>query len=357
MEKTLHQQLQQHINSLKWESAKGVAYEMLESQPESSWLHTSLGKILYHLREYQHAETHLKTAIYHHDNHAEAHAYLGHVYLGMNHPRIGSAGDCANKAISLDGSNILAWSLLFNVKLAYSDLPAARDCYAKLKQLGAEQGLLSVLNFNLIRHPANKEPVDFEAEIKTRKEQLETKPENHITHAQLAYLYNRFTNKSDLAEHHIHQAVSNDPTSVTDPQIQETSMLIQRKKNFWLRILTAPAQSIIRPTQIDKNEVAAVGIAMISLITFATFGNQHPWMIRAGIFGLIALFFCSYTANLAFQYLVRTENYHRTNQTSLLKEPFLQIHLLPFKKRTPIIISLTLLSWIILGLFLYFLTR
>ena len=349
---SLHDQLQESMDSQQWELARDVAYKMLESQPESSWLHTSLGKIFYHLREFEHAEAHLKTAIYHHENHAEAHTYLGQVYLGMK--RIGSADDCSKKAISLDGADHLAWSLSFNTKLAYGDIAGAKDCYTTLQRMGAEDGLLSILRFNIIRHPANKETVDHDAEISARKEQLLSDSENYITHAQLAYLYNRFTKEFDLAEKHVQKALNANPA---DPQIQETAMLIQRKKTLWLRILTAPAQSFTRPDQIDKKEINWVGVVFLSLILVATFGKEDPWMIYFGVFSLIALLFCSYTANLAFQYLARTEVFHRLGKTSLLKAPFRSVHCLPFQKRALVICSLTAMSWIVLGASLYLLTH
>ncbi|MGJ8656761.1 MAG: tetratricopeptide repeat protein [Akkermansiaceae bacterium] len=347
-----HNQLQELIRSKQWNSALVIAYEMLETQPESSWLHTTLGKIYYHLQEYKHAETSLKTAIYHHQHYADAHTLLGQVYLKMN--RIGSADDHCKQALALDSSDIQALSLHFQIKLAYSDLPAAKECYATIQRLSSDQELLHKLQFDLIRHHANKEPVDHKSEISSRQELLITHPHNSATHAQLAYLYNHFTQESDLAQTHIQTALQHNPT---DPQIQETSTLIHRKKNLWLRILTAPTLSLTRPHQISKNEVATVGLVVLALITIAIIGNHTPWIIRTAVFTIITIFFCSYTANLAYQYLHRTEIIHRHGKTSHFKAPYLNIHLLPFPKRRLIIVTLTILSWAALALSLFLITR
>lgn len=309
---SLHNQLQESMDSEQWDHALVVAHEMLETQPESFWLHTALGKIYYHLREFIYAETSLKTAIYHHDSHAEAHAYLGLVYLKMK--RIGTADDCCQKALELDSSDLQAWTLCFHIKLAYKDLPTAKECYAALDRLGADEKLLNQLGFALIRHPANKEPIDFQSEIASRKELIVDQPLNDVLHGQLAYLYNKFTKHSEQAEMHVQIALKHHPT---DPQVQETAMLIQRKKNIWLRILTAPAQAFTRADQLDKNELAAVGLMLIAFLSIAAFGIREPWIIRFGILGLITAMFCSYTGNLAFQYLVTTEIIHRHGKTSL----------------------------------------
>lgn len=349
---SLHNQLQESMDSEQWDHALVVAYKMLETQPESSWLHTALGKIYYHLREFIYAETSLKTAIYHHENHAEAHAYLGLVYLKMT--RIGTADDCCQKALDYDSSSLHAWTLCFRIKLAYKDIATAKECYATLERLGADEKLLNALRFDLIRHPANKEPIDVESEITARKNLIVAQPLNYIPHGQLAYLYNKFTKESDQAEMYVQLALKHHPT---DPQIQETAMLIQRKKNIWLRILTAPAQSFTRPDQLDKNELAAVGLMLIAFLSIAAFGIREPWMMRFGVLGLIVVMFCSYTANLAFQYLLSTEIIHRHGKTSLFKEPSRNIHCLPFQKRALVIATLTLIAWVIFGLFLYLLTR
>lgn len=347
-----HKQLQEHIRSQEWNRALEITFQLLETQPQSSWLHTTMGKIYTHLNELTYAETSYKSAIYYHPHHADAHTQLGHLYLKMN--RIGSADDHCKQALAIDSSDTAAWVLYFHIKLAYGDIPSAKESYTTIKSLGADQELLSTLNFNIIRHPLNKTPIDADTEITSRLNLLEKNPKNPITHSQLAYLYNRFTTKNDLAEKHIQTALADNPT---DPQSQETSTLIRRKKKLWLRILTAPAQALTRPQQIHKTEVAIVGLVFIALIILASFGARHPWMARAGIFSIIAMFFCSYTANLSFQYLHSTEIIHQHCKISHFKAPFRTIHCLRYPKRRLLILTLTLISWAVLALTLFLITR
>ena len=347
-----HRQLQENISSQKWDSALEVAFQLLESQPESSWLHTTMGKIYEQLHELTYAETSYKSAIYYNSQHTEAHIQLGNLYLKMR--RIGSADDHCKQALTLDSSDLQGWVLYFHIKLLYSDISSALESYNTIKRLGATEELLSLLDFDLLRHPNYKKPVDSDIEINSRLKLLEKNPESHITHAHLAYLFNKFTNKPDLAEQHLKIAIQHLPSN---PQVQEAAILIRRKHKLGVRLLTAPAQALTRPQQLSKNELAAVGITVIFLIALTALGSSHPSFIRYGIFSIITLFFCSYTSNQAFQYLTTTEVFHEAEKTSLIRGDYSHIHCLPYPKRRMLVITTTLLSWAALALCLYLLTR
>lgn len=349
---TEHYQLQEHIRAQQWNRALEIVFLLLKTQPESSWLHATMGKIYTQLNELKYAETSFKSAIYYHPQHVESHTQLGLLYLKMK--RVGSADDHCKQALALDSSGIIPWTLYFRIKLAYSDIPAAKDSYTTIKNLGAAPELLSTLNFSLIRHPLYKEPINADAMIDSRLELLEQHPNNQIAHAQLAYLYNRFTTKNDLAEKHIQIAIKHLPT---DPQVQDTAILIRRKQNLWIRSLTAPALALTHPTQIHKNERTLVALVFIALVIFSSFGAHYPWMARTGIFAIIALFFCSYTANSAFQYLTSTEILHQANQTSLITGTYHKINLLPLTQRTIIASFITILAWASLALIFHLITR
>lgn len=349
---SLHHQLQDHLDSQQWEEARDIAYQLLENTPESSWLHSTLGIIYFSMNQYKGAETHLKHAIYHQENHAEAHAYLGKVYLKMN--RMGSADDCCNRALAIDSSNLKANELAFHLKLAYKDLDGARDCYARLERLGADACTLREMEYSLIRHPSHKQPIDYASEIISCREHLAVFPQHAHSHAQLASLYHRYTDDSELAEKHITIALESDLHHLF---FQETSMLIQRENNFYLRMLTAPVMSLTRPEKMSKLDVVAVWIITLAIIMFTIINRQNPWMLRAGIFTLIAIYFSSYTGSLAFQYLSYTERFHQLGKTSLLGGMNRNIHCLPYTKRFLLISIFTLSAWMMLAAFLYFLTR
>jgi len=86
-----HTRLKEHLESQQWNKALEVTFELLESQPESSWLHMAMGNIYHKMNELLYAETSFKSAIYYQDSNVEAYTSLGFVYLAMG--RIGTADD------------------------------------------------------------------------------------------------------------------------------------------------------------------------------------------------------------------------------------------------------------------------
>jgi len=157
-----HKQLKQHIDAKQWDQALTVAFELLKTQPQSSWLHATMGGIYHKINELGYAETSFKSAIYYQDSNVDAHTQLGFVYLDMN--RIGPADDHCRIALSVDQSYTEAWLLGFKIKLAYSDLPASREIYDILKRHQVNPNILRNLDFHLKRHPQNKQAFDHKVD-------------------------------------------------------------------------------------------------------------------------------------------------------------------------------------------------
>ena len=351
-----HKRLKEHLDTKQWDQALEVAFELLESQPESSWLHTTMGSIYRKMNELSYAETSFKSAIYYQDTNIEAHTDLGFVYLDMG--RIGTADDHCRQALGMDASYTPAWHLGFKIKLAYSDLPAARNIHATLRRHRADDDLLRALDFDLIRHPQNKQTVDYKSEIAMREALITEENLDHAIHGELAYFYNQYTEEEEKAKFHSEIALKKFPVK---PNTILTSALIQRKSPLWLRILTAPILALLRPKDIPRNEVAIAGFTFILLFSLVVFGQKidssSPWIVQWAMFGIISMFFFSYTAYQAYLYLMTTEVYHQLDKTSLIKGSFESIHKLPITKRKLIICSLTFLSWVTLAALFYLLTR
>jgi len=351
-----HQRLKQHLDTKQWDQALAVAFELLESQPESSWVHMIMGRIYHKMDELIYAETSFKSAIYHQDSNAEAHTRLGFVYLDMN--RTGTADDCCRVALTIDPSFTEAWHLGFKIKLLYSDLPAAKEIHNTLQRHQINPNLLRNLEFDLIRHPQNKEAIDYQTEIDKRQKLIDSEKTDHTIHSELAYFYNRYTNQNDRAKYHIEESLKTYPVK-TSTHI--TNGLIQRKSPLWLRILTAPVLALTRPKELPKNEVSAAGFVCFTLLCLATFGakidSSSPWITQAAIFSIIGIFFTSFTTYQAFLYLNITETYHQLDKTTLFKGSLKPIHQLPLTRRRLIIGTLTILSWLSLTGIIYLLVH
>lgn len=351
-----HQQLKSHLDAQQWDQALGITFEMLKTQPESSWLHATMGSIYYKMNEFGYAVTSLNSAIYYQDTNVEAHTNLGFIYLAIG--RVGTADDQCRKALAIDESYTPAWHLGFKIKLAYSDLPAAKEIHATLRRYRAEEPLLRSLDFDLIRHPQNKDAVNLQAEIIKRENLTSKEKPDHAVHSELAYLYNQCEDETQKTQQHIEIALKKFPV---EPSTIATYALIKRRSPLWLRVLTAPMLALTRTKQIPRNEVAAVGVFFIFLLILILLSpllyKTAPWLSICAVFSLITTLFISYTSFQSFLYLTTTEIYHQHHKASLLKGSLKSIHQLPYKKRTIIICSLTLLSWYSLGTLLYLLTQ
>ena len=351
-----HKRLKQHLDAKQWDQALAVTFELLKTQPQSSWLHATMGSIYRKINELTYAETSFKSSIYYQNSNVDAHTQLGFIYLDMG--RTGTADDHCRIALGIDQSYTEAWLLGFKIKLAYSDLPAAREIYATLKRHQVDPNILRNLDFDLKRHTQNKHPIDYKAEISKREELLNLEATDHTVHSELAYFYNKYTNDVDKAKHHIEESLKHYPVKTSTHM---TNAIIQRKRPFWLRILTSPVLSLTRPKELPKNEVATAGFVCFALLCLTAFGSKidsdSPWITQIAIFSIIGMFFVSYTSYQAFLYLKVTESYHQLEKTSLFKGSFQSLHKLPLAKRTWIISILTVSSWLSLGAIFYLLVR
>jgi len=219
--------------------------------------------------------------------------------------------------------------------------------------------LLRELDFELIRHPQNKETVDFKSEIETREAMLSEENPDHAIHGELAYFYNQYTNENEKADQHIQIALKKFPVSSSS---LTTHALIQRRTPLWLRFLTSPILTITKPKQIPHREVSITGALFILFLGLAflstlTFKDHAQSIAISMVFSLIGFLFISYTTLQAFFYLVTTEVYHQHDKISQLKGSLKAVHALPLSKRKLIVSSFTLLSWITLALLLYLLAK
>ncbi len=351
-----HQQLKSLLDAQQWDKALDLTFEMLKTQPHSSWLHLTMGNIYHKMNELGYAVTSMNSAIYYQDTNVEAHTSLGFIYLAMG--RVGAADDQCRNALAIDETYTPTWHLGLKIKLIFSDIHAAREIHAKLSRQGVDEQLLRSLDFEIIRHPLNKQEVDHQTEIHKRKNYLSSDSPDHAIHAELAYLYDQYTDENKKAQQHIETALQK---FTENPGTIATYALIQRKSSIWLRALTAPMLALTRPKQTPLNDLVAVRAFFIILLGFILLSplvyEDVPWLSMCTVFTFIISLFISYTSFQAFLYLITTEIYHQHNKTKLLKGALKSMHLLPYKKRIILICSLTLVSWCSLAALLYSLTQ
>ncbi|MGJ8676882.1 MAG: tetratricopeptide repeat protein [Akkermansiaceae bacterium] len=329
----LHQQLHFYSNSGQSERVIETAQSLLQQDPESAWLHETLGKAFLDEGRTDEAQKHIVKAIALDPNNASSFGQLSRLELIRG--RMGTAEDNIQKAIQLDPESSWNWYIAGLLAIHFDDYQRSMLCVAKIRELDPESLWADEIEASAKRNIDGIQKAPKEQQLADQFKILEKNPESDQPLHTIAVIYANEYNDLENAEAYSRKAIAKDPT---DKANQKLLFSILRKRDPVLKFLWLPFQ----PVKLGLQLIAWSWEKKWPLI-FMFFITKYIVILGAASFCFFGIFFWPLTK--AYEYLTLADIHKKMGKLSLYSGPMAKLHKQPFLIRFILFLTLISIFW------------
>ncbi len=230
--------LEQLMDSRQWRRAEHLCRDLLVEEPESAYLHQTMGRLAIIDGETRKARQHLETSLQHNPEDGYSHYLLSFVCKMEN--RVAGALTHIEKALSADPGNAFYWRQLGWLSYEANDFLHAREYALRAVALNPRDvetvRLIAAANAQLDETQGGTKGSP-ERQIEELQKALRLAPDDPFVHYDLSRIFSEELGNLEKAEFHIRSALRVSPDNEDH---RKHLFRIIRRQDLLLKIFYAP---------------------------------------------------------------------------------------------------------------------